>query len=60
MAGRLAGAEDPDDIHNPSPELWRKRPVLWTFPALLWTNLWDQKFVEILLPKRLRGTVRRP
>ena len=55
--GCCAGSED---VHRLSVDLWRNRPILWTFPALLWRSLWDQKFVGFDLPKRLRGAFRTP
>ncbi len=47
-------------LHKLTVNLWRNRPILWTLWALLWTILWDQKFVKIVRRKRLRDTIRTP
>jgi len=49
-----------DDIHKLRVDLWRNRPILWTLGALLWTILWDQKFVKTVRRKRLRVTIPTP
>ena len=34
-------------------------PKLWTYPAVLWSKLWDQKNVELSSTNPLRSPERR-